>query len=254
MRKLWLLIISSLFLISCGSEIPKSKLDDAPSGHYILIGSGDTYLKKTQDQSSTLELGSEKCTLYENTYIPIQTPALIAGQNHYRVNLRRIIPGCSFSRGYVYIPHVVATSRIDGSQGGRLGAFLSMLAYAEGTHSRYNIRFGGFTFNGYARHPRIVYCAGSLCSDAAGRYQFLSTTWDGLGYPDFTPANQDKGAVRLMARRGVSLQEVNNIRTFQQFSQTVYKLNLEWASLPGSPYGQPTYPMNTLWSQYQSFL
>ncbi|NRA68380.1 MAG: glycoside hydrolase family 104 protein [Pseudobacteriovorax sp.] len=254
MRNYLLLLGIMLFAISCGPQNEESNLDNAPSGHYLLIGNQDTFLKIRNEQSSGLKLASEKCTLYAGTYIPIQAAATTASGNHYIVNTRRMIPGCGFSKGYVYIPHVVASSSTGGTQQGRLGAFLSAIAWAEGTNDRYDIRFGGFRFSGYSRHPNLIYCSGGLCSDAAGRYQFLSTTWAGLRYPDFSPANQDKGAVRLMAGRGLSLQEVNGIRTYQQFSNAIYKINREWASLPGSPYGQPTKSMSALWQRYQSRL
>lgn len=134
-------------------------------------------------------------------------------------------------------------------------AVLSVIATAEGTGSSYNYIFSYRKFSSYADHPRQVVCSGGYCSDAAGRYQFLSTSWDetrrGLGVRDFTPESQDKGAVhRIQSFRGV--REHATVLSRPAFERMIYKLNREWASLPGSPYGQPTKSMSTLWSVYQS--
>jgi muramidase (phage lysozyme) len=134
-------------------------------------------------------------------------------------------------------------------------AVLSVIANAEGTGSSYNFIFSYRKFSSYADHPRQVVCSGGYCSDAAGRYQFLSTSWDetrrGLGIRDFTPDSQDKGAVKRMeAFRGV--REHSSVLSRPAFERMIYKLNREWASLPGSPYGQPTKSMSSLWSVYQA--
>jgi muramidase (phage lysozyme) len=87
-----------------------------------------------------------------------------------------------------------------------VAGMLSLIGYAEGTNSNYNISYTGAKFEGYADHPRRLHCSRGICSDAAGRYQFLSTTWDGLrkdlNLPDFSPASQDKAAIALMKRCG----------------------------------------------------
>jgi muramidase (phage lysozyme) len=134
-------------------------------------------------------------------------------------------------------------------------AVLSVIAHAEGTGSSYNFIFSYRKFSSYADHPRQVVCSGGYCSDAAGRYQFLSTSWDetrrGLGIKDFTPDSQDKGAVqRMQSFRGV--REHSSVLSRPAFERMIYKLNREWASLPGSPYGQPTKSMSSLWTVYQA--
>lgn len=136
------------------------------------------------------------------------------------------------------------------------GALLDVIAFAEGTNDAYNICFTFKRFESYADHPRKVYCSGSLCSDAAGRYQFLSTTWDMVqkrkSLADFSPPNQDTGAVALIEGRGVRNHAV--ALGYEEFSKAMYKLAYEWASLPGSPYGQPTKSMATVWEKYQKRL
>jgi muramidase (phage lysozyme) len=63
--------------------------------------------------------------------------------------------------------------------------------------------FTGARFPDFSDHPRLIQFIPGLASDAAGRYQFLSTTWDGLRLGDFSPKqNQDHGAVELIRQRG----------------------------------------------------
>jgi hypothetical protein len=65
-------------------------------------------------------------------------------------------------------------------------AFLDLIASTE-SRGEYNILNGGGHFSGYADHPG---------GPAAGRYQFLASTWRGvksaLGLPDFGPKSQDQ--------------------------------------------------------------
>lgn len=123
-------------------------------------------------------------------------------------------------------------------------AFLMVIRTGEGTADAggYSRLYGGGTFAGFADHPRKRITAGGWTSTAAGAYQFLSTTWDetrrAMGLPDFSPASQDLGAVGRIAYRG-ALQDV----LAGNFAAAVAKCGREWASLPGSPYGQPTISM-----------
>jgi muramidase (phage lysozyme) len=145
-------------------------------------------------------------------------------------------------------------------------AFLWMLRHGEGTQAEdgYRIVFGGRRFVGkdgiigtlddFADHPRgaiTATLAGKpITSTAAGAYQFLSRTWDGLvkqyGFADFSPKNQDLGAVALIKGRK-ALDDVIAGR----FEAAVMKCNKEWASLPGSPYGQPVVTMAEARREYE---
>lgn len=126
-------------------------------------------------------------------------------------------------------------------------AMLDMIAWAEGAD--YNVMFGGGTFDSFADHPRQLVNTGGYSSDAAGRYQFLSTTWDQLGLPDFSPANQDLGAVKLIEGRGVLAQaEAGDLAGFLEGASH------EWASLPPSRYGQPQKSFEELQSVYEAAL
>lgn len=137
-----------------------------------------------------------------------------------------------------------------------LQAFLRMIRYAEGTASAngYRMLFGGKLFEGYADHPRIAVTATlggkTITSTAAGAYQFLARTWDDIkraaGVSDFSPASQDRAAAALIRRRG-ALADVYAGR----FSEAVRKCAREWASLPGSPYGQPVKTLAQVTAAYQ---
>lgn len=125
-------------------------------------------------------------------------------------------------------------------------AFLDVLAACEGTAgpNGYRTLFGGGTFASFAKHPGIVIDASlggkPLSSTAAGRYQFLSSTWRALagryGFPSFEPDWQDAGAVALIAEKPGALDDLRAGR----LDDAVAKVARVWASLPGSPYGQPT--------------
>lgn len=129
---------------------------------------------------------------------------------------------------------------------GNVQAFLRVIRRGEGTLSDagYRMHFGGSLFSSYADHPRKVITKSGYSSSAAGAYQFLSSTWDEtariMKLSDFSPASQDIGAVGRIAARG-ALDDVKAGR----FAVALSKVAREWASMPGSPYGQPTISMAT---------
>lgn len=119
-------------------------------------------------------------------------------------------------------------------------AFLKVIRAGEGTADAggYSRLYGGGKFSGYADHPRVKVTAGRWTSTAAGAYQFLSSTWDEtariMGLKDFSPQNQDLAALGRIAARGALADVMRG-----DFESAVRKCAWEWASLPGSPYGQP---------------
>jgi muramidase (phage lysozyme) len=123
-------------------------------------------------------------------------------------------------------------------------AMLAVIRKGEGTSDGNGYRriFGGQLFDSYKDHPRIKVTKNGYISTAAGAYQFLAKVWDEtkntMHLPDFSPASQDLGALGRIAARG-ALDDVIAGR----FTSAISKMGKEWASLPGSPYGQPTQTM-----------
>jgi muramidase (phage lysozyme) len=117
-------------------------------------------------------------------------------------------------------------------------ALLKTIRFAEGTagENGYRTMFTGKLFTDMSKHPRAIQRGGGYASDAAGAYQFLSPTWDGIGGGAMTPARQDRGAVALARRRGV------DTAMPQGFTKDVAdRLAPEWASFPTKATGTSYY-------------
>lgn len=149
----------------------------------------------------------------------------------------------SFTMGTLRLSNMSRVTAADVSHR-NVQAFLRVIRVGEGTAGPdgYRTLFGGGLFESFADHPRQritrTMAGRPITSTAAGAYQFLSRTWDEtariMGLRDFTPASQDLGAVGRIAARG-ALEDVKAGR----FDAAIRKVALEWASMPGSPYGQP---------------
>ena len=124
-------------------------------------------------------------------------------------------------------------------------AFLALIRHTEG--AGYHTLFGGERFESLADHPRhkVTRMLGGrpIASSAAGAYQFLTTTWDecakALHLEDFSERSQDVAALFLVDRRNAL-----DFVIVGQWENAITACNREWASLPGSPYGQPTHSMS----------
>lgn len=132
--------------------------------------------------------------------------------------------------------------------------FLDAIASAEGVKHGYGTLFGNQKFTNFGAHPNIrksfTQTNGKTnVTTAAGRYQFIKPTWDGLaqqyGFRDFSPRSQDLGAIALIAENGV-LSDVMAGR----FQNAAKKLGGTWASLPSSTYAQP----KRSWDQFNKYL
>lgn len=119
---------------------------------------------------------------------------------------------------------------------------LDLIAEAEGVQHGYNTLFGNQRFNNLAMHPNVrkefTQTDGRKnYTTAAGRYQFLNNTWNGLakqyGFKDFSPQNQDLGAIALLAQNGALPYVLKG-----DFTTAVQKSGGTWASLPSSTYAQ----------------
>lgn len=126
----------------------------------------------------------------------------------------------------------------------RVRRFLDAIGSAEGTDTHgYNTAFGGGKLESLADHPRQLHDftqtdGKANKTSAAGRYQFLQSTWDdvakSLNLPDFGPESQDIAAVELLRRNG-ALPAV----LADDYDTAIKKSGSTWASLPSSPYAQP---------------
>lgn len=127
----------------------------------------------------------------------------------------------------------------------QMQAFLKLIRTAEGTAGEdgYTTIFTHKQFSSFHDHPRDMQCSNGLCSDAAGAYQFLSTTWDDIaqeiGAKDFSPYWQDLAAIELIRRQGAYEDVIHG-----RIEDAVKKCSWIWASLPPSRYDQPTISMN----------
>ena len=107
----------------------------------------------------------------------------------------------------------------------------------------------------YADHPRELVPLPNLGikSTAAGRYQFLARTWDGLVaellLTDFAPVSQDRACIQLLRECRAYTQIVGG-----NIEGAISLARRTWASLPGAGYGQPEHSMSDLLSVFQTRL
>lgn len=134
-----------------------------------------------------------------------------------------------------------------------------LIRAGEGTSgdNGYNTMFTGAQFSDTSKHPRQINKSNGLSSDAAGAYQFLSTTWDGaknaLGLTDFSPSSQEKAGKYLAKQRGLSTDTVFTDKS--AFLKELDKIAPEWASMPTvatgtSYYGQGGLTPDEAWRIY----
>jgi lysozyme len=134
-----------------------------------------------------------------------------------------------------------------------LKAFLIMIQYSEETLGKdaYRKLYGGGVFDDLSKHPNRPVSKWGITSTAAGAYQILNKTWQGLAQelklPDFSPQSQDRAAIELIARRK-ALDDVLAGR----FAQAINKCRKEWASLPGAGYNQSEKSAKTLTQVYKA--
>jgi len=125
-------------------------------------------------------------------------------------------------------------------------ALLDRIAGPE-SGGRYDVRYGGQRFQGYGDHPRVAEPITSgpdvgKTSSAAGRYQFIGSTWDDqakkLGLTNFSPPNQDAAAWNLAqeeykAKTGKDLLAVLRSDDAAAKADVPRQLSGQWSSLPG---------------------
>lgn len=123
-------------------------------------------------------------------------------------------------------------------------ALLETIASPE-SGNRANVMFGGKTFDSLAQHPNVANPITSgpnagKTSSAAGKYQFLNSTWQDqakkLGLTDFSVKSQDAGAANLAgttykAKTGGDL--ATDLADPAKRAGVFAALNGTWTSLPG---------------------
>lgn len=135
-----------------------------------------------------------------------------------------------------------------------LRAFLWLIRTCEGTDDAAGYRrrhagnySAGVLFDSFAKHPCII--VAETNSSAAGAYQITCSTWKALqaaiSLPDFTPPNQDKGALLLLKWNGAY-----NLIIAGNFQGAITKCVKTWTSLPGG--SQPKKTVAQAKSVYQS--
>lgn len=145
-------------------------------------------------------------------------------------------------------------------------AFLRMIRIGEGTQRQrgYETLFGGSSFvkdygRDFSDHPRIKIRRGGYVSSAAGAYQVMGYTWDDPSQAalrtryeisNFSPVSQDRYGVILLRYKRSALSEIKGGR----IRAAIEKCNKEWASLPGSPYGQPTVQWDRVLAEFDVYL
>jgi muramidase (phage lysozyme) len=145
----------------------------------------------------------------------------------------------SITGGFLKVSNMAKVNPFD-LNNSNVQALLRVIRTAEGTAgpNGYRTLFGGGLFESYADHPRTIVKRSGYTSSAAGAYQFITSSWDEtkrvMGLQDFSPRSQDLAALgRIAARGALDDAKAGN------FEAAIKKIAREWASMPGSPYGQP---------------
>ena len=154
----------------------------------------------------------------------------------------------------------------------RIAAFLDLIAWSEGTTEStvtkddgYDVIVSGVdgahVMSNYQEHPfatgtpPVVVRRGppELLSTASGRYQITLETWKEFQKSSrangFAPATQDLAAYFLLQRRRAIADILAG-----DIATAIAMCSLEWASFPGSLYGQPMQHMATLTGNYARLL
>ncbi len=169
----------------------------------------------------------------------------------------------------------------------RIRAFMRMLRVGEGTEGEkgYTTQYSGSQFSDMNDHPHEVIKSGNYSSSAAGAYQIMADTYDGLAtyrtkynIPNFNQESQDKLCLVILKHSytekrpheffytksgekrpnrekfsnafGDIIQMIIN----NNFDKALLTSSMCWASLPDAPYGQPTKTKEDCKGYYDKFL
>jgi murein DD-endopeptidase MepM/ murein hydrolase activator NlpD len=138
-------------------------------------------------------------------------------------------------------------------------ALLDVISDGQFEGADYNTLYGGSKFSSYEDHPRKRFPirGGGSYTTAAGRYQILDVTWDGINretggmLSDFSPLNQDLAILYLILdETGTTVEEIMSGNILSYYN----KLRKQWTSLPGASEargGENT--LDTLYKQYLAY-
>ena len=141
------------------------------------------------------------------------------------------------------MPNLTSEQLLEIRKNPNMKKFMNVIGSIE-SNNQYNVMVGGKKFRDFSAHPNQVGMRTKEgASDAAGRYQFLNTTFQGLvrnnpqaEINDFSPLSQDKAFILLLDE-----QEVLPMVLEGGYGHTkaIERLGKQFASLPSSEYDQP---------------
>jgi len=144
----------------------------------------------------------------------------------------------------------------------RIRAFLDTIAWAEGTFEEdgYRKMYTNKYFKSFDKHPGKIHYGiingRRVGSTAAGRGQFLESTWNRLqekhGFEDFNPLNQDKAMVALLKEAGAY--ELILSGSIDDLHKAILRSGKIWAGLPGNDYNQNPKMLPDVLANYQENL
>lgn len=157
------------------------------------------------------------------------------------------LAGDSYSRAPSFRESEISgMAKLDRMQADARQALLDTIAGPESA-GRYNVLYGGKTFNDFSDHPGIKTTITSgpnkgLKSSAAGAFQFIEPTWKDqkakLGLTDFSPESQRAAAFNL-AKENYAAKTGRNLETDlvsqdpERIASIGKALSGTWTSLPG---------------------
>lgn len=153
--------------------------DGSQAGIEIVIAGNATFLKVSKDDSSTLELGSQKCVLAKDSKIALLEPFVEDGY-HLVVKLKEKLEGCGFSEGYVYSGHVVHQNP-DGDENVREDGPVGNRRICKTGGDGVNFRAGPATTSEILT-PVVDDTAITLTGKVSGDFIQADITLDGKGY------------------------------------------------------------------------
>lgn len=149
---------------------------------------------------------------------------------------------------YLYLKTIQVKKQVSTNTNNNLKAFQMLLRYAEFSRINdidYRSHFGFSTFTDTSRHPNKKICISGYCSTAAGAFQYINSTWVWLagkyGVRSFTQRDQDYINELHLTEMGVKKALDNN-----DLQKAVEIAGAQWASLPGSKFGQGKHSYQTL--------